>query len=99
MGGRRPVVLLAAWAVIAAGGWGATQWLGEPAATSGPAPRPTQERGAATATPQTCDTRKAAARATPTAPPGGWEPSDGSVRQNPDGTWSGVELRVYVCTG
>ncbi|MEU8503392.1 hypothetical protein AB0C40_01435 [Streptomyces brevispora] len=28
--------LVAAWAVVVAGGWGATQWLGEPTATSGP---------------------------------------------------------------
>lgn len=28
--------LVAAWAVVAAGGWGVAQWLGEPAATSGP---------------------------------------------------------------
>lgn len=28
--------LVAAWAVVAAGGWGVTQWLGEPAATPGP---------------------------------------------------------------
>lgn len=28
--------LVAAWAVVVAGGWGAGQWLGEPAATSGP---------------------------------------------------------------
>ncbi|ROQ82322.1 hypothetical protein EDD95_1933 [Streptomyces sp. CEV 2-1] len=28
--------LVAAWAVVVAGGWGAAQWLGEPAATSGP---------------------------------------------------------------
>ncbi|MFF3258376.1 hypothetical protein ACFYWO_04265 [Streptomyces sp. NPDC002932] len=28
--------LVAAWAVVVAGGWGLSQWLGEPAATSGP---------------------------------------------------------------
>lgn len=28
--------LVAAWVVVVAGGWGATQWLGEPTATSGP---------------------------------------------------------------
>uniref|UniRef100_A0AAU2VNX6 Uncharacterized protein n=1 Tax=Streptomyces sp. NBC_00008 TaxID=2903610 RepID=A0AAU2VNX6_9ACTN len=28
--------LVAAWAVVVAGGWGVSQWLGEPAATSGP---------------------------------------------------------------
>ncbi|MFE7467481.1 hypothetical protein ACFU6R_25715 [Streptomyces sp. NPDC057499] len=30
--------LVAARVVLAAGGWGAAQWLGEPAATGGPAP-------------------------------------------------------------
>ncbi|MFB6816488.1 hypothetical protein ACFCV8_18305 [Streptomyces sp. NPDC056347] len=30
--------LVVAWVVLAAGGWGAAQWLGEPAATGGPAP-------------------------------------------------------------
>ncbi|MFG3135007.1 hypothetical protein ACGFZA_02170 [Streptomyces sp. NPDC048211] len=31
--------LVAAWVVLAAIGWGTTKWLGEPAATSGPASR------------------------------------------------------------
>ncbi|WP_393060068.1 hypothetical protein [Streptomyces sp. LN549] len=30
--------LMAGWAVLAVAGWGVTQWLGEPAATSGPGP-------------------------------------------------------------
>ncbi|NEC68308.1 hypothetical protein [Streptomyces sp. SID9727] len=30
--------LAAGWVVLAGVGWGASQWLGEPAATSGPAP-------------------------------------------------------------
>nr|WTB33169.1 hypothetical protein OG781_30155 [Streptomyces sp. NBC_00830] len=30
--------LVAGWVVLAAGGWGLTQWMGEPAATGGPAP-------------------------------------------------------------
>ncbi|MFF3786020.1 hypothetical protein [Streptomyces sp. NPDC001933] len=30
--------LVAGWVVLAAGGWGVTQWLGEPSATGGPAP-------------------------------------------------------------
>ncbi|WP_327369456.1 hypothetical protein [Streptomyces sp. NBC_01217] len=30
--------LVAGWMVLAAGGWGLTQWLGEPSATEGPAP-------------------------------------------------------------
>ncbi|WP_250287789.1 hypothetical protein [Streptomyces atroolivaceus] len=34
----RPVVI--GWALLAAGGWGATLWLGEPAATGGPGPSP-----------------------------------------------------------
>ncbi|SEC75751.1 hypothetical protein SAMN05216483_2342 [Streptomyces sp. 2131.1] len=37
---RRRLVhgLAAGWVVLAGAGWGATQWLGEPTATSGPAP-------------------------------------------------------------
>ncbi|MFI8812880.1 MULTISPECIES: hypothetical protein [unclassified Streptomyces] len=38
--------LVGGWAVLAAGGWGLTQWVGEPAATSGPAPRPSAGAGA-----------------------------------------------------
>ncbi|MFF1921036.1 hypothetical protein ACFVW8_10750 [Streptomyces sp. NPDC058221] len=30
--------LVAGWVVLAAGGWGVTQWLGEPAPTAGPGP-------------------------------------------------------------
>ncbi|WP_405685078.1 hypothetical protein [Streptomyces sp. NBC_00057] len=30
--------LVAGWVVLAAGGWGLTQWLGEPVATDGPTP-------------------------------------------------------------
>ncbi|MGW2088777.1 hypothetical protein [Streptomyces sp. NPDC001880] len=30
--------LVAGWVVLAAGGWGLTQWLGEPSATDGPGP-------------------------------------------------------------
>ncbi|MFF0285197.1 hypothetical protein [Streptomyces sp. NPDC005262] len=30
--------LVAGWVVLAVGGWGATQWLGEPVATEGPGP-------------------------------------------------------------
>ncbi|WLQ64546.1 MULTISPECIES: hypothetical protein [Streptomyces] len=34
----RPVVI--AWALLVAGGWAATLWLGEPSATAGPDPAP-----------------------------------------------------------
>ncbi|MFI2778330.1 hypothetical protein [Streptomyces sp. ALB3] len=34
----RPVV--AGWALLVAGGWAATLWLGEPSATAGPGPAP-----------------------------------------------------------
>ncbi|MGW2105983.1 hypothetical protein [Streptomyces sp. NPDC001948] len=30
--------LVAGWVVLAAGGWGLTQWMGEPSATGGPEP-------------------------------------------------------------
>ncbi|MEV5200826.1 hypothetical protein [Streptomyces sp. NPDC053720] len=30
--------LVAGWLVLATGGWGLTQWMGEPSATDGPAP-------------------------------------------------------------
>lgn len=38
---RRPRpghALVAGWVVLALGGWGVTQWLGEPVATEGPGP-------------------------------------------------------------
>ncbi|MGW3658880.1 hypothetical protein ACWD6R_25815 [Streptomyces sp. NPDC005151] len=38
---RRPRLrhaLVAGWVVLALGGWGITQWLGEPVATEGPGP-------------------------------------------------------------
>ncbi|MFG2594161.1 hypothetical protein [Streptomyces sp. NPDC048438] len=35
---RRPVVIV--WALLVAGGWAATLWLGEPSATAGPGPAP-----------------------------------------------------------
>ncbi|MFD9293352.1 hypothetical protein ACFWBV_34920 [Streptomyces sp. NPDC060030] len=34
----RPVVM--GWVLLAAGGWAATLWLGEPSATAGPGPAP-----------------------------------------------------------
>ncbi|MGW1093434.1 hypothetical protein ACWD4L_46565 [Streptomyces sp. NPDC002596] len=35
---RQRHVWVAGWVVLALGGWGATQWLGEPVATEGPRP-------------------------------------------------------------
>ncbi|MDF6019210.1 hypothetical protein [Streptomyces sp. JH34] len=35
---RRPVVV--GWALLVAGSWAATLWLGEPVATAGPGPAP-----------------------------------------------------------
>ncbi|MFD9503576.1 hypothetical protein [Streptomyces sp. NPDC060035] len=35
---RRPVVV--GWALLVAGGWAVTLWLGEPTATAGPGPAP-----------------------------------------------------------
>jgi hypothetical protein len=35
---RRPAVI--GWALLVAGGWAATLWLGEPSATAGPGPVP-----------------------------------------------------------
>ncbi|MFE3514786.1 hypothetical protein [Streptomyces sp. NPDC059166] len=37
---RIPRPLLIGWALVAAGGWAATLWLGEPAATAGPGRAP-----------------------------------------------------------
>ncbi|MFF1645705.1 hypothetical protein [Streptomyces sp. NPDC058240] len=33
------------WVVLAAGGWGLTQWMGEPSATGGPAPLRASDAG------------------------------------------------------
>jgi hypothetical protein len=46
--GRRGLrnALTGAWVVAAFAGWGVTQWLGEPAATDGPAPAEAPPSGA-----------------------------------------------------
>ncbi|MFE4333039.1 hypothetical protein ACFRQM_27540 [Streptomyces sp. NPDC056831] len=38
--------LVAGWVVLAAGGWGLTQWLGEPVATDGATPGDHPDHGA-----------------------------------------------------
>lgn len=67
--------LVAAWAVIAVGGWGVSQWLGEPTATSGPGrvvppasdaePGPQPESGYA----DVCDRARSGASTKRYAPP------------------------------
>ncbi|WP_371776490.1 hypothetical protein [Streptomyces sp. NBC_01438] len=67
--------LIAAWAVVVAGGWGLSQWLGEPAATSGPGrvappasdaePGPQPEIGDG----GFCDRARSGADAGPSGPP------------------------------
>ncbi|MFE9821151.1 hypothetical protein ACFYSH_03070 [Streptomyces sp. NPDC005791] len=47
---RRPVVV--GWAVLVAGGWAATQWLGEPSATAGPGPAPAPSAGVSAGNPE-----------------------------------------------
>ncbi|WP_326767376.1 hypothetical protein OG978_25250 [Streptomyces sp. NBC_01591] len=36
---------MAGWVVLAAGGWGLTQWMGEPSATGGPESGPARPSG------------------------------------------------------
>ncbi|OKK24684.1 hypothetical protein OG892_25440 [Streptomyces sp. NBC_00341] len=67
--------LVAAWAVVVGAGWGLSQWLGEPAATSGPGrvappasdaePGPQPEIGDG----DFCDRARSGADAGPSAPP------------------------------
>lgn len=62
------------WALLVAGGWAATLWLGEPSATAGPrpAPSPSSAPGDAAPGPQpegSCATARAAPSPTPSAAP------------------------------
>ncbi|MBP2359462.1 MULTISPECIES: hypothetical protein [Streptomyces] len=67
----RPVV--AGWALLVAGGWAATLWLGEPSATAGPRPAPASGSAPGDAAPGpqpeggSCDTSPSSV--TGTAPP------------------------------
>ncbi|MFE6040973.1 hypothetical protein [Streptomyces sp. NPDC056452] len=71
---RRPVVI--GWALLAAGGWAATLWLGEPTATAGPGPAPAPSSPAdAEPGPQPegpCSTVRARPGATPSPAPSEW---------------------------
>ncbi|MFE2016971.1 hypothetical protein ACFW9O_02825 [Streptomyces sp. NPDC059499] len=85
---RRPVVI--GWALLAAGGWAVTLWLGEPTATAGPGPSPVPSSPAgAEPGPQPegpCSASRARAGATPSPDPGEWlrsvEQVDGRVVQH-----------------
>ncbi|MFD5502517.1 hypothetical protein ACFWJS_22800 [Streptomyces sp. NPDC127061] len=65
--------LVAGWVVLAAGGWGLTQWMGEPSATDGPVPevaRTTGPGGEPGPQPESvCDDIVGAASPRPTATP------------------------------
>lgn len=65
--------LVAGWVVLAAGGWGLAQWMGEPSATDGPAPgvaRTTGPGGEPGPQPESvCDGIAGAASPRPTATP------------------------------
>lgn len=72
---RRPVVI--GWALLAAGGWAATMWLGEPTATAGPGPAPAPSSpDNAEPGPQPeggpCSTPRARASTTPSPGPSKW---------------------------
>ncbi|MGW0787156.1 hypothetical protein ACWD04_02625 [Streptomyces sp. NPDC002911] len=67
---RRPVVV--GWALLVAGGWAATLWLGEPSATAGPGPAPAAGVPADNPEPGpqpegSCETRGAPPTASPSA--------------------------------
>lgn len=65
--------LVAGWVALAAGGWGLTQWMGEPSATDGPVPevaRTTGPGGEPGPQPESvCDDIVSAASPRPTATP------------------------------
>ncbi|MEV5601096.1 hypothetical protein AB0L33_06600 [Streptomyces sp. NPDC052299] len=87
---RRRVVrgLAVGWVVLAGAGWAAAQWLGEPAATSGPAPV-TPPSSAAEPGPQPESDCAQAMRATPRAT---------ALRTTPKGTGSGEgRSRLFTC--
>ncbi|MET7370127.1 hypothetical protein ABZS61_30500 [Streptomyces sp. NPDC005566] len=83
---RGPLVI--GWALLAAGGWAATMWLGEPTATAGPGPSPAPSSAGAEPGPQPegpCSTSGARPGATPSPDPTEWlrsvEQEDGRVVQ------------------
>ncbi|MFJ7490591.1 hypothetical protein ACIQZB_04920 [Streptomyces sp. NPDC097727] len=68
-------VLVAGWVVLAVGGWGLTQWLGEPVATDGRTPEtartPTPVSGGGPGPPpeHECDSDSRASSLSPAASP------------------------------
>ncbi|MFJ7197348.1 MULTISPECIES: hypothetical protein [unclassified Streptomyces] len=82
--------LVAGWVVLAAGGWGLAQWMGEPSATGGPEPgsaRPTGPGGEPEPQPESaCDdavghsARRPAATPTPLLPASATPVDGGTVR-------------------
>ncbi|WP_406392630.1 hypothetical protein [Streptomyces sp. NBC_00887] len=85
---RRPLVI--GWALLTAGGWAVTIWLGEPTATAGPRPSPSPSSPAdAEPGPQPegpCSASRAGPGATPSPDPSTWstsvEQGDGRVVQH-----------------
>ncbi|MEU2245452.1 hypothetical protein [Streptomyces sp. NPDC019224] len=89
---RRRVVraVVAGWVVLAGAGWGVTQWLGEPTATSGPAPV-TPPSSAAEPGPQPefdCAEAMRAAKRSPSPAPPAFAPLAGDMTK--DGVQSHV---------
>ncbi|MFI6727483.1 hypothetical protein NRF20_17765 [Streptomyces sp. R-74717] len=78
-------VLVTGWVVLAAGGWGLTQWLGEPVAIDGPTPgtvRTTAPGGEPGPQPENgCDDATLSFRASP-FPTATAVPDIGVVRQS-----------------
>lgn len=87
--------LVAGWVVLAAGGWGVTQWMGEPSATGGPEPgtaRPSGPGREPGPQPESvCDDLAGAASPRPTAAASLLK---ASAAQADGGT---ARLRVVVC--
>lgn len=88
---------VAAWAVLAAGGWGLTQWLDEPVPTSGPGPVAPPASGAEPGPqPEGAYDCAAAGRAAKPVPPP--DPSStglpGRTVVGEDGT---ARLRTVIC--
>ncbi|WP_405405088.1 hypothetical protein [Streptomyces sp. NBC_01104] len=72
----RPVRgLVAGWVVLAVAGWGVTQWVGEPAATPGPAPVAPPASGAEPGPQPEADCAEAVARAAERSRPATPDPS------------------------
>lgn len=91
--------LVAGWVVLAAAGWGVTQWIGEPAATSGPGPVAPPASGAEPGPQPEFDCEEAVARAAERSQPRTPDPSATGLptKRAPAGPDGQARLTQVIC--